>query len=274
MRTTIDSRVLHRLRDSRLFRSTARVGLVGRAVLYLVLAGLALNVHLSASAADRSASTNGALRAIAQTPLGAVLLATAAVGFAAFGLARLVGAATDGREGRLRRLSTAGQGAAYLVGAGVTASFLLGREEAGSEQQREQTTGLVLGLPGGELLVVAAGVTMLAVCAWQVTVAARGHFGDTLDSEQMSGPMQAVVWLVARVGIVARALAYAPVGLFLVLAGTRSDPDQATSLDSVLLELTRSGWGRALVLLVAAGFAVFSVYSLLEARYRQVASGA
>lgn len=274
MQNPSDSRALHRLRDSKLFRSTARVGLVGRAVLYLVLAGLALNVYLSASAADRSASTNGAFRAVAQTPLGVVLLATAVVGFAAFGVARLVGAATDSREGRLRRLSTAGQGAAYLAGAVVTASFLLGQEEAGSEQQREQTAGLVLGLPGGQLLVVAAGVTMLAVCAWQLVVAGRGHFGDTLDSEQMSAPVHAVVWLVARVGIAARALAYAPVGVFLILAGTRSDPNQATSLDSVLLELTRSSWGRGLVLLVAVGFAVFAVYSLLEARYRQVAAGA
>lgn len=274
MHNTSVSRGLRRLRDSRLLRSTARAGLVGRGVLYLVLSGLALNVYLGAAAADGSADTNGALRAVGQTPLGAVLLVAAAIGFAGYGAARLVGAATDGRQGRLRRLSTAGQGAAYLAGALVTASFLLGQEQAASEKQREQTAGLVLGLPGGQVLVVAAGVVMLAVCAWQVIVAARGHFGDTLESEQMSRPVHALVWLVARIGIAARALAYAPVGAFFILAGTRSDPDQATSLDTVLLELTRSGWGRGFVLLVAAGFAVFAVYSLLEARYRQVASGA
>jgi hypothetical protein len=32
--------------------------------------------------------------------------------------------------------------------------------------------------------------------------------------------------------------------------------------------------GRVLVVLAAAGFAVFAVYSVLEARYREVASGA
>jgi hypothetical protein len=32
--------------------------------------------------------------------------------------------------------------------------------------------------------------------------------------------------------------------------------------------------GRVLVLLAAAGFVVFAVYSLLEARYRELASGA
>ena len=268
------SRVLRRLRDSTALRSAARVGLVGRAVLYLVLAGLTVNLLVGASAADGSASTNGALRTVSQTPAGAVLLAAAAVGFGAYGLARLVGAATDGGRGSLRRLSTAGQGTGYLLIAWVTTSFLLGRREAASEEQREETAGLVLGLPGGQVLVAAAGLVVLGVCLWQLTVASGGQFADTLRTEQMSKPVHMVVRLVARVGIAARAVAYAPVGVFLVLAGMRSDPDKATSLDTVLLELTRTTWGQVLVVVVAAGFAVFAVYSLLEARYRQVASGA
>jgi Domain of Unknown Function (DUF1206) len=65
-----------------------------------------------------------------------------------------------------------------------------------------------------------------------------------------------------------------PVGVFLVVAAVRADPDQAKGLDALLLDASRNGLGRALVVLAALGFAVFAVYSLLEARYRQVASGA
>ena len=264
---------LRRLRDSTLLRWSARVGLVARAVFYLLLAGLAISL-LVGPAAQGQANANGALRAVAQTPGGAVLLIGAVLGFAAYGVARLVGAATDGRQGRLRRLSTAGQGAVYLAFAAVTGSFLLGQENAGSEQQREQTAGHVLGLPGGRLLVVALGLVVLGVCLWQLIVAARGHFAESLRSEQMSRPVHQIVWLIARVGIAARALAYAPVGVFLILAGVRRAPQQAGGLDAVLLEITRTGWGRAPVMLVAAGFTVFAVYSLIEARYRQVAAGA
>jgi hypothetical protein len=39
------------------------------------------------------------------------------------------------------------------------------------------------------------------------------------------------------------------------------------------MDLDRSGSGRALVWLVALGFLVFSLYSFLEARYREVHAG-
>jgi hypothetical protein len=266
--------VLQRLKHSALLRSAARVGLVGRGVLYLVLAGLALNLVIGPPGAEEQANANGALRAVGQTPLGTILLLAAAIGFAAYAVARLVGAATDADHGRLRRLSTAGQGLAYVALAWGAGSFLLGQEDAGSEQQQEQTAGAVLGLPGGRVLVAAAGLVVLGICAWQLKVAGSGHFADSLRSEQMSRPAKGLVWLVARVGIAARAVASAPVGVFLVLAGLRSSAEQAGGLDAFLLTLTDTGWGRFAVVLVAAGFAVFAVYSLLEARYRDVAAGA
>ena len=265
---------LRRLQRNSVLRSAARLGLVGRAVFYLLLAGLALSLLVGPAGAEEPTNANGALSAVAQTSGGAALLVGAVVGFVAYAIARLVGAATDRQQGRLRRISTAGQGLGYLGFAWVTASFLLGQQDAGSEQQREQTTGAVLGLPGGRLLVIAVGLAVIGVCLWQLTVAAKGHFGDTLKDAQMTPALHAIVWLIARVGIAARALAYAPVGVFLVLAGARSAPEQADGVDAVLLELTRTGWGRALVVLIAAGFTVFAAYRVLEARYREVTAGA
>lgn len=265
---------LRRLKRSSALRSTARLGLIGRAVFYSLLAGLAFSLLVGPPAAEQPANANGALRAVANTRGGAALLAGAVVGFAAYGVARLVGASTDRGQRRLRRTSTAGQGVAYLAFAWVTASFLLGQKDAGSEQQQEQTAGAVLGLPGGRVLVIAVGLAIVGVCLWQLTVAARGHFGDTLRDAQMAPAVHAIVWMIARVGIAARALAYVPVGVLLVLAGTRSAPDQAGGVDAVLLELTGTAWGRVLIVLTAAGFTVFAAYSLLEARYRDVTTGA
>ena len=74
--------------------------------------------------------------------------------------------------------------------------------------------------------------------------------------------------------IPARALAVAPVGLFLLVAAVRADPEQAKGLDALLLEASHNPVGRVLVVLAAAGFVVFAVYSVLEARYREVSSGA
>ncbi len=265
---------LRRLQDSSWLSSAARLGLVGRAVFYLLLAGLAVSLLVAPSGSGEQANANGAMLTLQQSPIGALLLVGAAVGFAAYGVARLVGAAADRKHGRLRRLSTAGQGLGYLGFAAVTTSFLLGQADAGSEQQQQRTAGLVFGLPGGRALLAAVGLVVLGICSWQIVVAAQGHFGDSLRTERMSRPVRRLVWLVARVGLVARAVAFAPIGVLLVVAAARSMPEQVDGLDAVLLELSRTAWGRALVVLVAVGFTVFAGYSLIEARYRQVAAGA
>ena len=272
-------RPLRGLRGNTAVKHAARVGLLARSAFYLVLAVLAAHLVLSSSGGGRSggqnqANANGALVEVAGSPGGTALLLVAAVGFVAFGVLRLAGAATDDRHGRWRRLSTAGQGLLYLGMAGITATFLLGAEATGSEQQQRRTAGAVLALPGGRLVLAVLGLVLLGMCTWQLVVAARGHFADTLHTENMNRRARRWAVWTARIGIPARALAVLPVGVLLVVAALRSDPDQAKGLDALLLELTRSSWGRALVGLTAVGFAVFAVYSLLEARYRAVSAGA
>jgi Domain of Unknown Function (DUF1206) len=157
--------------------------------------------------------------------------------------------------------------------AAVTASFLLGGRSTGSEQQQRSAAGTIIALPYGRGLLVAAGLVVLAMCGWQLFVAARGHFADSLRHGSMSALARRLTLVTARIGIPARALAIAPVGVFLVVAAVRADPHEARGLDALLLDSSRTPVGRVLVVLAAAGFAVFAVYSLLEARYREVASG-
>ncbi len=260
---------------ARPLRVAARLGLVARGLFYLLLAVLAVQLAVGAggSGGSAQANANGALTQVARAPLGFSLLLAAAVGFAAFAGVRLYGAIRDHRHGRWRRLSTAGQALIYVGMTWVTASFLLGRHDAGSEQQQRSTAGRVIALPYGRALLVAVGLVVLGMCAWQLLVAARGDFTDSLREHAMSPRVRRLTLLTARVGIPARGVAVAPVGVFLVIAGIRSDPEQAKGMDALLLESSRTTMGRALVAFAAAGFVVFAVYSLLEARYRQVSDG-
>ncbi len=265
---------LRRMRGNTAVKSAARMGLVGRGVFYLILAALTLEVVLQPRRSVPQANANGALSEVARSPVGLLLVAAAGVGFVAFGMVRLAGAITDDRHGWLRRVSTAGQGLMYLALAATTASFVLGRHGAGSEQQQRRTASTVLGLPGGRALLAVAGLAVLGVGCWQLVVAAKGKFEDTLHTEQMSTEVHRLTRLTARVGIPARALALSPVGAFLVLAAVRSNPQDAKGSDAVLLELAHTRWGQGVVVLIAAGFVMFAAYSFLEARYRQVSSGA
>jgi hypothetical protein len=258
-------------------RGVARLGLVARAGFYLLLAGLAINLLVgvgSGQGQGGQANANGALTQVVRAPVGFVLLAGAAVGFAVFGVVRIVGAVRDHRHGRLRRVSTAGQGLVYLGMAMATASFIFGGRGTGSEQQQRSTVAKVIGLPFGRVVLAVVGLVVLGMCAWQVVVAVQGHYADSLKDEEMGRRTRRLTKLTARIGIPARALAVAPVGLFLLVAAARADPEQAKGLDALLLEASRNPVGRVLVVLAAAGFVVFAVYSLLEARYRQVSAGA
>jgi hypothetical protein len=270
---TATVRVLLRIRGSRSLGSAARAGLVGRGIFYLLLAALVLALLLG-EPAEQQANANGALSAVESTRIGTALLVLAGAGFAAFGVLRIVGALTDHRHGRLRRLSTAGQGVVYLGLSLGTFAFLLGLHALGSESEQGRTARTLLGLPGGRVLLVAVGVVFLCTCLWQLFVAASGGFADTLHTERMERPVRRLTMLTARLGIPARALSVAPVGAFLVVAGVRGKATSARGLNAFLLDLVQAPWGRVLVVLVAAGFAVFATYSFLEAAYRQVSAGA
>jgi len=135
-------------------------------------------------------------------------------------------------------------------------------------------TGAVLALPGGRLILILSGAGMLAVCCWQLVVAARDHFQDTLHTEQMSRPARKIMAVTGRVGIPARALALAPIGIFLVIAGATSDRHRAIGLDAYLLQLMPTFWGRVAVTLIIIGFVVFAAYSFFDARFRDVTTGA
>jgi hypothetical protein len=259
------------VRDSRTAGVAARGGLLARAGFYLLLATFAIRLLLMDSRPQVNAS--GALRTVARAPLGRGLIGLAALGFVAFGVSRLLGAFRDRDAGLRSRVTTGLQGLFYVCLTEVPASFVLGSSSTGSEQSQRSTTSSVLGLPGGRLLLLAAGVVFVGVCVWQVVTALRTGFDDSMRTRDAPAWVQLLVRVSGRVGITFRALVFLPVGVFLIVSAASSDPRRAKGLDATLAGLSRHAWGRGLLVLVAAGFVVFAVYSLLEARYRDVDAG-
>jgi hypothetical protein len=259
------------VRDSRTAGLAARAGLLARTGFYLLLSWLVLRVVLMDPGPQVNAS--GALRTVARAPLGRVLVAAAALGFLCFGISRLLGAFRDREAELLSRLSTGLQGVFYVCLTEVPASFVLGSRSSGSEQSERSTTSKVLSLPGGRLLLLLVGLVFIGVCLWQVVTALQTGFDTSMQTGDSPGWLQALVRLTGRVGITFRALVFLPVGAFLLVSAAHADPRRAKGLDASLVELAHQPWGRPLLCLVAAGFLVFALYSLLEARYRDVDAG-
>jgi hypothetical protein len=251
-----------------------RMGLAGRTVFYLVVTILTARVAALGGGSGPQDNAHGALQIISRSLLGKIGIGVVAVGFALFGVGRLVGAFRGGDVGKLRRAQTALQGLFYCVLAYIPASFLAGNYSAGSEQQQHKTAAELLGFPGGPELLVAVGVVVLIVCGSQIRTAISRNFEDGMELQKAPGVLRWLVAVAGEVGIASRAMVFVPIGVFFMASGIDHSPKQAKGLDGELLALSGHWWGVAILALVACGLGVFVVFSGLEARYRQVVAPA
>jgi len=73
-----------------------------------------------------------------------------------------------------------------------------------------------------------------------------------------------------QVGYAVKGLAYAIVGVLLVVAAATFDPGRSTGLDGALRTLAAQSFGELALLIVALGFALFGVFCVFQSRYRKV----
>ena len=249
-----------------------RVGLAGRTGFYAILTALAIRIALLGGAGGREADANGALGLVSRPLLGKVAIGAVALGFVMFGVDRLIGAWRDRSVSVSRRWMTAAQGVFYLALSYVPAAFLAGNHKVGSQTQQQQTTSKLLSFPGGRWVVAAVGIVFIAVCAFQIRSATSHRYRDGLDLSHAPPVVRRFVDRAAAIGIIARAIVFLPIGVFLIVAAIESSPSHSEGTDGELLILSRHSWGVAVLAVVATGLAVFVLFSAVETRYRRVIS--
>ncbi|MGV9562691.1 DUF1206 domain-containing protein [Streptomyces sp. NPDC003480] len=254
-----------------LTRGAARAGLTACGVIYLLVGILALRVAFgdSRQQADRS----GALAEIAHEPFGAVLLWALGIGLAGMALWRLseslFGAAgPDGRKAT-KRLSALARCVFYGCVAFSVLSFAAGSGDGGrsSDQQSRDVTARALGMPAGQWIVGAAAIGIVVAGVWVVVQAVRRAFHDQLRLGEMSPRTRRLVDITGVGGGTARGLVFAAAGGFAVRAALDYRPDRAKGLDDTLRSFAGTPFGPWLLALVAAGLALFGLFSFAVARW-------
>src|SRR5665811_2288538 len=145
--------------NSASLEAVARVGLIAYGVVHLLISWLALQLAWGA-AARKSADPSGALRTVADQPVGRILLWLVALGLVALALWQASEAIWGyrNREGAKRKQIASGTKAVTYAALGVSAGRVaFGSGQSSSARQREATSG-VLALPAGRVMVVAAGM--------------------------------------------------------------------------------------------------------------------
>ena len=252
------------------FEWLARGGLVARGVVYAIIGVLALKLALG----DGGDATNqqGALQKIAEGPFGKVLLAIVALGLIGYATWRLVRAALghgpEADDDTKDRVSSLASGIAYAALSVTAIKILVGSGGGGGNP--DKATGGVLDWPGGQVLVIIAGLVLIGVAIDQAVKGLKRKFLEDSKTEQMGEGTRKAFTAVGVAGHVARAVTFTLIGWFLIRAAIDYDPDEAVGLDGALAKLGQSSFGPVALGVVAAGFVAFAVYSICDARYRRV----
>jgi hypothetical protein len=269
---------LEKAADSTWLERLARAGLAARGLLYLVVAVLAVQVARGHN--DTRADKQGALHSVVRQPLGKVLVLVLAVGFGGYALWRFVEAAVgpsderDSRKAALKRAGYAARGAMYLFFSLSAAKLLVSSSGggAGSDTAEADWTKRILDWPAGPWLVGAVGLVVIAAGLYLGWRGLSRKFQRRLKAAEMSRAERRWILGFGTVGMLARMLVTVLIGIFLLAAAVQHDPSRAVGIDGALKRLADRHDGPAMLVLVAAGFAAYGLYSLAEARFRRVGS--
>lgn len=262
-----------RVVSPRLLAWIARVGFIGRGLVFLILGGAALSAALSDH--GHPIGTTGAINAIVRQPAGGVLALVIAVGLLCFAALRLTEAIDDvygyGSEwkGLAQRTSLAIAGFFY-IGLGILgASIVLTGEYARSEDvQVRDWTAWALSMPLGQWIVGVAGAIVACVGVGLAVAGVRRRFATRLrKSEEGSG----FVIVLGVVGFLTRSLVFILIGCFLIFAAWHTNAGEATGFGGALLTLRSEPYGNVLLLTAAAGLLAFGLFGVSEVRFGRAA---
>ena len=252
----------------------ARLGLAARGVVYVIVGWFAIDAALRGS---RTADSNGAIASLADKPFGGVLLIVIAAGLAGYAIWRASEAVSGGRA--LARDSKKGlKSAGLALSAGVhfilawTALKLalgLGADHGRSpnDEQARDWTAWLLSQPLGRLAVAAVALCLLFGVYDQARKAWTGDFIEELRSDT---PRPDYVCTLGRIGFAARGVVFLILAFFFGSAAWRARASDAGGMGDALASLQTQPFGMFLLIATGIGLGLFGIYSLVEARFRQV----
>jgi len=252
----------------------ARVGLIAYGVVHLLVAWLAL--QLAWGGGGESADQSGAMRTLAESPVGTPLLWLVAVGLIALAVWQAAevlrwrrGWSASGKA-RTKAIRKSGnaliKAVIYVTLAVLAIRFATGSGKSSSQSQQETTAG-VFAWPAGQWLVGALGLVLIGAGAWHIRKGLTKHFMKQIDTSKASPSAVRLVTRLGQVGFPGKGIALAGVGALLIWAAVTFDPSKARGLDGAMHEILGLPFGQILLTLVALGIAAFGAFCFVRARY-------
>jgi hypothetical protein len=252
----------------------ARIGLVAQGVSFGLVAVLAIKLALGEG--GKATDREGALRTIADHPVGRLLVIALAAGFGCYALWRLIEVLFGHKleshrdESVWKRIGALGKAAIYGALCAAAVSILLGEGGGGSGQKQKEATAGILGWPAGKWIVMGIAAAIAAAALWNLWRGLSGRFLKQLKTGEMNPRTRSWTTGIGTVGLAARGVVFGLIAWFFFDAAADYNANKAQGLDGALRKLASESYGTWLLSIVAAGLFAYGVYCLIQARYREV----
>ena len=262
-------RAARKASDTHTVHGFARFGFVILGVLHLMIGGIAIAVALQV--ADAEADQSGALKSIADTSVGGVILWIVAFGMLALAIwevVRAVALRDKGRPARWgKRIAGLARAVAYLVIASSAFIFAFGGRTSSSETS-QTLSAWALSLPGGVFALLAVAGTIIGIGGFFVFRGISRRFHQDIDAP--SGPTGVAVTTLGLVGYVAEGVALLTVGILLAIGAITFDSSKSRGLDGALRSLTQLPYGQVILVITGIGLLAYGFYCMARARYAKL----
>lgn len=256
-----------KVEQSTAYQWLVKVGLVFYGIVHLLVATMAIRLALGMRGVGEEASNTGALRSLAETPLGAGLMWVVAVGFLALVVWQLVTALIGFHEfdgfKRLRKRVSAALRAVLYGYLGLSAARIASGPDAddGGDAQESLSEGL-LALPFGQVLVALVGLAVLGYGIAQIVRAFRESFNEDLDTTLTGKALR-----LGQAGFIGKGIAIGIVGVLFLWAALDADAQKAGGLDKALQHVLNQPFGTWLLVALATGIGAYGIYCFFWARH-------
>jgi uncharacterized protein DUF1206 len=258
-----------------------RAGWFAKGVVYVIAGVLALSVAAKASGwsnspSDQEASPTGAIKTVAGSGGGTLLLWLLAIGMLLYAAWRIVSAllpgGTDAKAWALRT--------GYIVSAVMYTTFAISAialaRRAGTPDGNKKVTDLsdsIMTHTAGRLVIGVVGVIVITVGLYRISKGVTLDVDDELDMSAMSAARVHWTERLGAIGEVGRGIGFGLVGFFLLRSAITydaSDASQATGLDGALRRLAVESWGVVVVVVVGIGFVAYGIFCLATFTHRRL----
>jgi Domain of Unknown Function (DUF1206) len=259
-----------------------RAGWFAKGVVYVIAGFLALSVAAKASGwaastsstGDQEASPIGAIKTVAGSSGGTLLLWLLAIGMLLYAAWRVVSALLPGGKDA----KAMGHRIGYIASAVMYITFAisaiaLARHAPATPDGNKKVTDISASFMShsfGRVVIGVVGVIVIAVGLYRMSKGVTMDVEDELDMSGISPARARWTERLGAVGEVGRGIGFGLVGFFLLRSAITYDASQATGLDGALRRLAVESWGVVVVVVVGIGFAAYGLFCLATFTHRRL----